>query len=700
MQIDRDYPLATVCTQWLTLLEKAKGQKRIRFQQYADEIYRFYNGSPNWMWKGLSANNDGYLEDTNGLPMPQFQIQMNKVSDAVDLFGPAMIHQYPQVNIQPVTQPVIAPEALGIAPQDPRGMQQFGMLQEQQAARKKTNETAASVMQHYANWVQVEGKKKEEARKGITEAIIKGGGVGLTELHTPRGSNISYPRSRQISIDQLIIDPDASSWEDVQWIAIEWTQPVNRVEEKFGLAPGVLKGSLQSKASQSTSQGAYDAKTNKSKDAHSYDLITYYEVYSKNGFGHNLKDSKGIPSEVKNFIASWGDFTYAAYAKNIRFPLNLPSEVVFQADEQQLFDRAQWPIPFWHDDGSGQDWPISMLRFKDDPNDVWPISIFKPVIGMIRFVNWCMSFLADKASKDAVDYLGVMKAAAEEIQDQLVSKKGPTRVIEISSEFGGKIQDLVSFLNKPQSNVMDLWNVVSQVMEDIDKSTGLTDLVYGMTGRQMRSAREADLLGENSSIRPNDMAEKCDDWYALMALKELQASAWLLERDDYEPALGPLGASVFETQIQTADFDAIARDYTFRLAAGSARKPNKAQKLRSLNEFGQVFIPTATELVGMGITQPLNAFLTEYAKAMDLDASQFLIELPAPQPEPEQQGPTEEEIKAEAKRQELEQKQEEHRAKLVMSQQAHGQALVQKQQAHNMNLQLMNDKNRNALNVS
>lgn len=682
--INPEFPLAQVCTEWLSLIKKAKEVKQKRFGQYADECYRFYNGDPTWMWDKLKIKQSGWLDD-DATALPSFRIQVNKVSDAVDLFGPAMIHQYPSVMVTATKPPVMPPEAVGIDPQDPQAMEQYHMLMMQRQAQESVKTSCAAVSEHYLNWVQVEGKKKDSARRSIVDAIVKGAGICYTDIHTPRGSSVRYPRSRHLSIDQLIKDPDAKRQEDVQWIAIEFIEPVNIVEQKYDLPPGSLKGNMQSLKSQNTVMGTRDAKSGK-RDSCTYDLIQYYELFSKNGFGQHLKNSKSIPDAVKQIIGSWGDFTYAVFAPNVKFPLNLPTEALLTQDNETLAAMAQWPIPFWRDDGTGTDWPVSELYFKEDPNSVWPISIFKPVIGEIRFVNWCMSFLADKAANNAIDYIGVLKSAAEEVQEQVQRKSGPTRILEVSSDNGGKIGDLISFLQRPNSNVMELWNVVRQVMQEIDKRTGLTDLIYGQTGRQMRSATEADVLQENTTIRPDDMARKCEDWYSLMAMKEMQAAAWMLGAEDMAPAVGPIGASVFAQSMQTQDFDAIARDYSYRIAAGSARKPNKQQKLRTLTDFGQVFLPVAQQLVSMGITDPLNAYLSSFAESMDLDPAPFLVQLPEPQPQQEQGPSPEEQAKAQELMAKLEMDMQEHALKMQQDEEVHEQELEQRKEMHALDI--------------
>ncbi len=55
----------------------------------------------------------------------------------------------------------------------------------------------------------------------------------------------------------------------------------------------------------------------------------------------------------------------------------------------------------------------------------------KPVIGQMRFVNWCMSLIADKVAAGSGIYVGVLKEAGENIRSQLTSGQGPFTVIEL-----------------------------------------------------------------------------------------------------------------------------------------------------------------------------------------------------------------------------------------------------------------------------
>ena len=300
----------------------------------------------------------------------------------------------------------------------------------------------------------------------------------------------------------------------------------------------------------------------------------------------------------------------------------MPPEAL-QEDEETLFLRSQWPIPFWTDGG----WPFSKLHFYEKPKEVWPISLIKPAIGELRFVNWCMSFLADKVAASSTTYVAIAKAAGAEIQDQIKSGVGPYTHIEISEIFGRSVNDVVSFLDAPSFNV-DIWRMVSEVLDMIDKRTGLTELLYGLSGStQIRSATEADVRNQNVSVRPDDMASRVEDWLSKTALNEMLAAEWSLGTIDVIHVLGPVGTKIWETQIQPQDFERTVRDYDYRIEAGTARKPNKVNKVRQLNDFAQIAMPMIQNFVEMGMDGPYNAFMRDWARANDMDVEPYLLDL-------------------------------------------------------------------------
>lgn len=661
------HPLNYLCQDWLGKIKLALEVRDERFGKFAQEALNFFDGENNCMWKEKYAKGPQGFLDKDGM-MPTFQIQVNKLFEAQALFGPALYAQNPNVLVTPLVHPEIPAEALGLMPDDPT-YQQMMMEDQYDKLRKKT---CAEVKQAYLNWLQQETDKKTQARRTITEALICGLGLFEIGMYQPPFSEITYPKASHLSWKDFVCDPDAKYWEDVQWIAIRREKPVNKTEERFGLFPGDLKGQYQSGNSQPTRLAKKEA--NENRNGQSYDLIEYWEIYSKNGMGDKLK-ATGAQQKPYDF-SEWGDFCYVVVATGVPFPLNLPSNYLLEStDDQELISKAQWPIPFWSDASADGGWPIVRVSFYEKPNSVWPIGMFKPAFGELRFVNWCLSFLADKTAQSCTTYLGIAKAAGVEIQKQISNDQlGPYKVLEISQMMGEDINKVVKFLQAPDFP-QHIWTVVEKVLELIDKRTGLTELVYGLTSRQIRSATEATVRDSNLSVRPDDMAQSVENALSLVNVREMQAARWFCEPQDIEAAVGRMGALVWQNLVQQQTVDSVTRDFHYRIEAGSARKPNKSNKIAQLQELGQIILPTAQQLVMGGMPGPFNAYITDMMKAMDLDPTPYLVQMP----EPGEQGPSPEEqaaqMEGQLKQLEMELKQVSMQMDLVHAEETHDQEL-------------------------
>tara|TARA_Y100000401_G_scaffold25730_1_gene17987 strand:+ start:5552 stop:7858 length:2307 start_codon:yes stop_codon:yes gene_type:complete len=621
---EKEHPFRPIVDQWLEKIKKAKKQKHERFGKYAEEAMKFFDGSHDWMWKGdYAKSSGGFLDKKAQGAMPTFRMTVNRVFEAVALFGPVLYHRNPVIQVTPRVTPKIEPVLLGLDPEDEEQIQQAQQMIFQQDMENDKKRSYSRLKEHYLNWVQQECNKKDQARMAINEAIVKGMSFLWTEMYRPSGSEINVPKSFYVSVDDVVIDPDAQYWEDVQWVARRCVHPRWKVEREYGIE-GKLKGtksSLNRQAEKSNRSTKEDSGSKRTGD--SFDLVEYWQIYSKTGFGTRLKKS-GVVKDVKEKFdfEQFGDFCYIAVTEDCSYPLNMPPESL-EGDPEEMFLRSQWPIPFWTDGG----WPFSKLHFYEKPKEIWPISLIKPAIGELRFVNWCMSFLADKVAASSTTYVAIAKAAGAEIQDQIKSGVGPYTHIEISEIFGRSVSDVVSFLDAPSFNV-DIWRMVSEVLDMIDKRTGLTELLYGLSGgTQIRSATEADVRNQNVSVRPDDMASRVEDWLSKCAVNEMLTAEWALTGNDVYHVLGPTGAMIWEQQIQQQEFERTVRDYDYRIEAGSARKPNKTNIIRQLNDFAQIAFPMIQQFVEMGMDGPYNAFMRDWAKANEMDVEPYLLDL-------------------------------------------------------------------------
>lgn len=642
------YPLQPIVDRWKRVFASARKDRKKKFDVYADEAMTFYDGPNNAMWssmRGSSGDHDGFLG--KDIPKPQFQMSVNRLFEAVSMFGPVLYHQNPTIAVTPRQNPEVSietfyagnPEAMQLLAMsqavqqgvvtDPYIIQSVQMLYQQYQQSVDTDQKASiidadhsKILESISNYIQQEGSKQDEARLAITEAIITGLGLLHVEVEQPPGGGPKMARSRFRTNKDLLVDPDAKYWRDVTWIALRNCQPANVVEEKFGLPPGSLKGKYARKSAMDSKSSGSKRNGDGSTAGVTHDLVEYWDVYSKNGAGQNIK--LGSKDKKVKGLEVLGDYVHLAICESCPYPLNLAPNVLGSGDMELILERASWEVPFWDDYWSDGGWPIVRLSFHSKPGEVYPISMVKPVLAELKFINWCMSFIADKVAAGSKIYVGVMKEAGENIRTQLTSGSGPFSIIDLERISGAKIGDMVSFLKAPEFN-MEIWRMISEVNQAIDKRLGLTELMYGMSGRQMRSAAEAQYRQENINIRPDDMASRVEDWLSLSATREIQAMRYLGEFEDLVPIVGQTAASVFAEQILTDDVSRITRDFRYRVEAGTARKPNRDTQIAQLTDIGQYILPVIQQAMMSGVTRPFNAYMEALGRAMDIAVDPFLL---------------------------------------------------------------------------
>ena len=644
------YPLQPIVSRWKRVFASARKERKKKFDVYADEAMQFFDGPVNHMWSSMRSqmrgggDHDGFLAPD--VQLPQFEMSVNRLFEAVAIFGPVLYHQNPVIAVTPRSNPEVSIDTFyagnmeatqllamtqaveqGVVT-DPYIVQSVQALYQQYAQSVDMDEKAtvidrdhARILEALSNYMQQEGSKQDEARLAITEAIITGLGLLEVKVEQPPGGGPKMARSRYRSNKDLLIDPDAKYWRDVTWIALRQCEPVHQVEEKFGLPKGSLKGKYARMAAADSANGR-KRNGDGTYAGVTHDLIEYYDVYSKAGAGQNLKLQEK-DSKVKG-LDMLGDFVYLAICEQCPYPLNLSPQVLETNDLDFVLQQTSWQTPFWDDVNSDGGWPICRLTFYDKPGECWPISMVKPCIGLLKFVNWTMSFIADKVAAGSKIYVGVLKEAGENIRQQLTGGKGPFSVIDLERISGKSLNETISFLKSPDFSI-DIWTMVSSCNAQIDKALGLTELMYGMSGRQMRSAAEAQYRQQNINVRPDDMASRVEDWLSLSATREIQAMRYTANFDDLVPVVGQTAARVFEEQILTTDVSRITRDFRYRVEAGTARKPNRDTQIAQLTDIGQYILPVIQQAMMSGVTRPYNAYMEAMGRAMDIDIGQFLL---------------------------------------------------------------------------
>lgn len=647
---------------WLATIKRANDYKRREFSDDAEEAMRFFDGPHDFMYQGsYIQRHGGWGTDDAALPSPTFRMTFNKVAEMVQLFGPSLYHRNPFRQVNPATLPEIPMELMG-DPQDP--MAQLQMQQFQQSSQVKNSRAGLlqSLLQFYLNYTPNELDLRTHSRKAINEALIKGCGLLWPEVYTPPGGGTRLVGSFYDSIDNLVLDPDMEDLMYAKWAARRRVLPVYEVERRFDIKRGTMRGNLES-ANRQAQQDADQSYEHYRRRGDTHDLFTYWEIYSRMGFGQNLRNyaERRQQSVVDQKLERFGQYIFLAVSEDYQYPLNIPEHVCESGSEREIFLRTQWPTPFWAD--PTHPWPFSEISFHHRPRCVWPMSHVKPALGEIRFLNWCFSFIADKIKNTSRDFIAALKSAGEELKTSLLSGRDLT-LLEIESP-NRTVQEVVQFLQHPQMN-KDIWTIMEAMMGVLERRIGLNELIYGESRRQLRSSAEAQIKGDAMSIRPDDMAECVENAMTRLARKEAIATYWHIYGQHMAPIIGQDRAVLWDQIVQQSTLQQIVMELDYRIEAGSIRKPNRKRDQENANNAVQQWTPLFTQWMQttMDVT-PINGLLEMWAKAYDQPPEKFVLRPPPPQPNPEEQKMQLEMQKMQA---ELEMKQAEMRLKAMEAQ--------------------------------
>ncbi len=648
-----DNPLKSVTASWLALIKQAKAHKK-PFDDDAKEAMNFFCGDPNFMWENEYAK--GARGYNKGIAPPPFRMVVNRVWEAVRLFAAVIHHRNPTRAVTPRQFPTIEPDMLGIFPQPPTpmmgpggpvigpdgqpvmmpdpGVAAYQQMVQQQDMFYRRRQLVSRLLEQYLNYTPVELGAISDNRRVVEEAFIKGVGVWWHELYSPPGSSVKVAGSFYDTFDNLVWDPDADDYKDIRWAARKRIQPIDEVAAKFGLSRDELKGHSASYASRSSEgERGYETKRERGE---TNDLVCYWEIYSKTGFGDRLK---GANQSLMGSFDSVGQNCFIVVAEGIDFPLNIhPRLMQEEPDEsgvpQGVFLACQWPVPFWVEP---RGWPFTLFPLHWKPGYSYPISMIRPGIGELRFINWAMSFLATKIAIASRTLVGVAKSADPDFKEKILNQdESGFNIVEISEAVGRSVNDVISVFQMPNVT-MDLWNIINEVTALFDRRVGLTELVYGMTRNQFRSAAEAQVKAEQISVRPDDYANILEDSLSECARKEALMARWFISPEDVAPLMGPMAAQAWDMHVRAQDPEQIVREYDYRIEAGSARKPNVATRVEQINQSMQVLLPVAQGLMQAGNPSLFNALIQDWGSAMQIDVSKYVVPPPPPQPPPQEQ---------------------------------------------------------------
>ena len=525
-------------------------------------------------------------------------------------------------------------------------------LQEQKTAQEKYQSAAqeqallnnkralrAGVMEHWLNYTPSEqpgGGLETAAMRAITESLVKGRGCLMPEAYTMPGGKTKLTGCSYLSVDNLFLDPDATGLgpNECWWMAVKRVHPIWYAERKFGLEGKLHSAATYERRSTFGERMSQDLGNNDRAMGKTHDTITYYEVWSKAGAGHRLA---GLKSEYHDAFEKVGDFVKVVVAPGIDYPLNAPPKKMKSAGEDEIKKMLEWEYPFWKDDR----WPVVCLDYwhrvpdKDPQSSAWPIAPLEPGLGELITLNVIVSHIVNRTWSSSRDFIAVLQSAQKDVEKWL--KKGQDMTVFPVKEIYGDINKVVQWVQQPQMKA-DMWQVITMLTELFEKRVGLSELLYGMTAHQSRSAADAETKRAQMNIRPDHMAKQVEHWMEQCARQEKMVARWVISEEDVKSVLGEVESQLWSQLILESPIEETVREVECHVAANSVRKPNKEREATNMAQVMSVAMPEFSKHADTtSDTGPLNKLLDKWGKSIDQDMDDFQIgPRTPPPPGPEQ----------------------------------------------------------------
>ena len=362
-----------------------------------------------------------------------------------------------------------------------------------------------SLMESYLNFTPEETDLYGESVRAINQSQIYGQGVLWTGFNERKG----LVQSSYDSIDNLQVDPDASTWNRVNWVSRTWEKTRWKLLDENPKAAQII---AQLKPS----------KTSKSQVGKQNDLIVVYEVWMRVGL-HRYMEAGLLPSIDDN----GQPITYT----------DAPRKYLV-SDDGKIISEGTWEIPFFMDDL----WPCEVLSYIEDESSIWAISPMRAGLPFQKALNWLYIFYLTKIRFCSRTLFGVIDRADTDIGDQtkkLLECWDDMPFLNIrTSDDNLKIGDIFQQLNL-DPRVEDFERSHALIKREFQEHTGLYDILhYGEGDTQDRSATATQFKEKTSKTRINYRIDRVVKWQSRVARKEALGARFLHTPEQIDTILG------------------------------------------------------------------------------------------------------------------------------------------------------------------
>ena len=379
------------------------------------------------------------------------------------------------------------------------------------------------------------------------------------------------PFVEQVSILDMFVNPEATTMDDIRWIAQRVVRPIVdvRADENYkSSARKKVKGTYSSYDSTDPRRKAEDHEDGP-------DMVELWEFY-------DLID--GVMA-------------------------------IFATDsDEYLVDPGEMPYHFGH--------PFVMIRNYEVPDVFYPIGDLEMLYPLQEELNKTRSDMLNFRSAYARKYLVRKSALANGDEAKLMSRKDGEIVFVENDNI--PLQDVVARMpiNDLDAN---LFNWSGQIVGDIQEISGVSEYARG-GGGGARTATEASLIQDAMNARSSEKLSLVEKMATDVARKLLKIMQQFMTGDEVARVTGPQGEQLWLIY----DRESIQGEYDFTVEAGSTQPNNETFRRQKAIAMANTLLP----FVQLGVINPQELAKHLLQEGFAIRTPEKFIMAPMPQIDP------------------------------------------------------------------
>lgn len=660
-------------------------RKKEVYAKGAEECQKFILGQHQYLFDAKFITDQMYLQigtspkDNKPARVPRFRISDNWVAKFLQIVTPYLTQGQVVRTVRPVKPYMPPPGSYGIDPPEMMQMKANDRafmqanpqyLMQQQALMQQMNmeamgianesvlrQSRADILTRALNYTITELGLMKQRRAIVEDALAYGFAGYITELVPMPLTDTYLVGSMAVGPNDIVWDPDAMTEADSKWLAIQCRAPAWQFSKMFNVPEEKIKANSKSTVSTAyhkellvTSGGQQGLNQREAPK----DEVVYWKFWSRMGTGAKLKPYNMRNVVLEQLDSMLGDYCFFIVTDAVDYPVNLSPEILEQAaaalpeimaQNQQLQAMGQqtidpmeiitkstsWPTPYYLD--VDDPWPLTTLSFHRRNGSPYPIPHFEFALSYLKFMVWCISFIADKCYRSQRDIWILDEAIAEQLK---------TAIEDGDDECIVKLKDLDQKTVKQFCDILSAPEIKASIMEvykffetKVEQMTGLNDLMQAAMARQLRTATEAKVVSDASQLRPRDMAQRVNESDTRVSRKESLAALLHYQPSDLNAIVGAAGANAWQRLTAGQSVINLMREGDHDVIASQGNILDLDTRKEQASTLAQIVLPVLVQIGQQtGIFGPANRVLREIAEAnqIDPDLMQFpeFMQPPAP----------------------------------------------------------------------